>query len=430
MSQSARTLLYRKLSNNPNLTMDEAKRALVDERDIQPDTAEIYVKKYCDMHWDNDENAYVIIGADEEFEEELIEAQMGFSEDDDETLHEDVEVASLEQECPDPSEESWESGEAEAVVYQPGHPLVPPELPYMKRRLEADADDGRQDTTDVEAYIRALQSEDYGVCLIGEPGTGKGRLTKYAAAKRNKPYIRVNFGSRITKEKLVGGFVPKGAERGDMEEKLDEARELVEDEDDVRVAEALEILNVRDKFEWQDGLLTKAVRYGWDFVADEINGAPAEALLPLHGLLEDKESRTLELTEKGEVVKPHDDFNFVATMNPPHHPGTKELGDALKGRLIPLRVNYLSEDREASLMKMKTDNLSDAEVEKLVNLAGDIRSAYPEDLRVPCTPRELDKIAHMSTVVGLEGACHQILLGMATDKGDRDALEKRIGMQF
>jgi MoxR-like ATPase len=160
------------------------------------------------------------------------------------------------------------------------------------------------------------------------------------------------------------------------------------------------------------------------FQADEINAAPPEALMAFHGLLEDSANRSLELLEKGEVIEPHDDFMFVGTMNPPSFAGTRQMNDALKGRLIPIEVPYLEPKAEKGLLENTTD-LDSGTVDDLVEMAIDIRST---DNVPPCTLRELDKIAEMSDVMGLKGAAKMVLLSQAETENEKDAINKRIDM--
>lgn len=146
------------------------------------------------------------------------------------------------------------------------------------------------------------------VLLVGPTGTGKTHAVRALAQKLGVPYVRVNLNRAITPEDLVGQWVPSNGH-----------------------------------FVWADGLLTKFVRHGGIFVADEINAAPPEILFVLHQLLDDE--RKLVLTQKdGEVVKAHPRFMFVATMNPSDefgYEGTTNLNQAFLDRFqVILRYDY------------------------------------------------------------------------------------------
>ena len=186
-----------------------------------------------------------------------------------------VEVGEIDQESGAPTNEKFHHVPVREDV---GHPLVPNVPNYVPQEY----DDG---VTDVEAATFYASDPDMSLQLIGEPGTGKGHMVKWICQNANIPLVRVNMGMSITRSKLIGRFVPRNGDNG-LEEQLERAKDLAEGED-VSVEKALEIMNVREKFEWRDGLLTAAVKHGFWFLADEINAADSELLLPLNGLLED-----------------------------------------------------------------------------------------------------------------------------------------------
>lgn len=455
MSQKARKLIAYKLNSKaPDpIVFDELKEELENELGVKWNTAQNYIYDYCQYEkrhgtyggakvvydmvpkYQNMVSSEVGKSSTSDFEPTevsdlgSIESETsdkddsdGDNSDEDESLN----VADLEEPVPEKTGDTYQH----LPVREEGHQMVPDVRSYLKRPMGGSDVSVNIDKSKsaIEVVAKSMDSEDYGTLMIGEPGTGKGHMVRKICSETNHPMVRVNFGSRITKEKLVGGYVPRANGDG-LDAQIQKAEEMASDTNDLSVGEALETLNVREKFVWKDGLLTKAVRHGWVFLADELNAAPPETLMPLHGLLEDASNRSLELTEKGEVVDVHDSFKFVGTMNPPHHPGTKRLNDALMGRLIPIEIPYLEPDAEANLLQMRTE-VSSYEAEDLVELAQDLRSSYPNDIQTPCTPRELLKIAEMAEMMSLKSASRMVLKSMADTENEKDAIQKRIDMSF
>lgn len=300
------------------------------------------------------------------------------------------------------------------------HPLVPEDRDYLySERAEG--------VNDVEEFTFAMNNNDFGTLITGEPGTGKGHMVKHTAAKTNTPLIRVNMGVGITKKKLVGGFVPRANGEG-LEKEMRKAEEL-SDKHGIPVGKALETLNVREKFRWKDGLFTMAFKNGWWLLLDEINAADAETLMPLFGALEDKESRSLELTERSQKITPHPGFRLVATRNPKHHAGTKSMNHALLDRMFEIEQDYLDEQSETKLIESSTE-LNHKEATKVVNLAQSIRAAYPENVSRTLTPRGLKRIGKWAEIYSLEQAARKELTEGLDYEDEKDALERKIESVF
>jgi cobaltochelatase CobS len=147
---------------------------------------------------------------------------------------------------------------------------------------------------------------------------------------------------------------------------------------------------------WQDGILTTAMKKGHWIVFDEINAALPEILFTLHSLLDD--DRKILLPEKdNEIVIPHADFRFFATMNPPEeYAGTKDMNKALMSRFTAvLIVEVLSQQDEYKLLvdEKKADPKT---AETLVRIATALRDEkVKENIFYFCSTRDLVQCAFL-----------------------------------
>lgn len=202
--------------------------------------------------------------------------------------------------------------------------------------------------------LRACVQSNSAALLIGETGTGKTTLIREIAREEGKTLIRVSVNGSMGVEEILGKWlVNKGTTV------------------------------------WQDGILTMAARAGHWVVMDEINAALPEILFTLHSLLDD--DRKLVLAEKdNEVVVPHDEFRFFATMNPPEeYAGTKDMNKALISRFTAvLNIEVLNDTQELKLLMSKG---ADKDVAyKLVSLAKRLRNRKEKDeIFYFCSTRDL-----------------------------------------
>lgn len=277
-----------------------------------------------------------------------------------------------------------------------GHPLIPSEDEYFERDLPYAP---HADTNDVEALCTAMSDPDFSPLLIGDAGTGKDTLVRHVCSKTNRPVVRVNFGSDIRYEDLVGMYT------------LNKDKEMV----------------------WRDGYLTSAVKYGWVFIADELNAAPPESTMPLHQVTEERGKASLVLRTKSEVIEPHHQFRFIGTMNPEYH-GTNQLNNAFKSRFYPIVIDYLDKEREAELIDAKINQqetvVPPSQIETLCDLAQELRQRHDRsDMMTPITTREIIKICKFTRIMSVEEATRTVLLGHV-GSGDEPLVEDIIENTF
>lgn len=308
-----------------------------------------------------------------------------------------------------------------AVLDDPAHPLVPdPDHAYVEREV-------RDGWTDAELAARFLADEDYALLLTGETGVGKDRLLAHLCAQTNRPMVRVNFGSGTTYADLVGDYAPNSGAETD---RIDRVRRLA-DEHDVTLGEATELVGAEHAFEFTPGILYRAVKQGWTFVADELNAAGPAATMPLHGLTE--RDGQLVVKPTAEVIEPHPSFRFVATMNPPRYAGTSPLNDAFRSRFWELELDYLAPAAERRLLYETTALRRGVErdervAERLTELAASLRASYRDrDLATPTSHRTVIKVGRLVSEFGMApvAAAKQVFEARAAAE-DRNAVSKAV----
>ena len=193
------------------------------------------------------------------------------------------------------------------------------------------------------------------VLLIGETGTGKTSIIREQAKEQGFEITRFSITGETTVDEFVGKY------------ELEKGQTV-----------------------WKDGVLLDAMKKGKWLVCDEVNVALPEILFVLHSLLDDDRFVTVS-NHQGEVVKPHKDFRFFATMNPPEeYAGTKELNKAFQSRFaIILTLHYPPAKVEAKIVADKTGvSLEDAT--KMADVAVALRKAKADEkIFYTCSTRDL-----------------------------------------
>ncbi len=205
-----------------------------------------------------------------------------------------------------------------------------------------------------QQVIKACVKENKPALLIGETGTGKTTIIREEAMLESKKLIRIPVNGSTSIEEILGKWLAKDGSTY-----------------------------------WQDGILTKALKEGHWVTFDEINMALPEILAALQPLLDD--DRYIVLSEKdGEMVYPHPDFRFFATMNPSEeYAGTKEMNKALISRFTAvIYVQVPNADIEMKILIDKGATPKDAQ--DLVQLAGQLRK-FKKDEKIYyfCSTRDI-----------------------------------------
>lgn len=354
------------------------------------------------------------------------------------------------------------------VLEDVNHPLSPVTgHSYIPRKIRG--------TKDLDLITFALAHPKFACLLEGETGTGKDFALVHVAAETNRPLARTNFGIGTTFDQLVGGYAPKDEADDEVVARV----RALEEEHDLDRGDAIDLVSgASTQFEWDDGLLTWAVKNGGIFLADEINAAGGDATMPLHGVTEEEGNRYLALEEKGEVLTDlpvsddeitaaadahgldpedgderawaahyariakwddsthygryiHPEFRFAATMNPPRYQGSKELNAAFKQRFFVLPIDYLPPKGEQALLAETTpfdpDDDDDRRVmAQLTKMAENMRASYKqEDIVTPIGHRLLMQVGIWTAKLDVESAA-KLVLAEPAKREDRSKIQKMI----
>ncbi len=229
------------------------------------------------------------------------------------------------------------------------------------------------------------------VLLVGDTGCGKTTMVKQQAKKHKKNVMRFNLTGETTVDEFIGKYT--------LEEK---------------------------KTVWKDGILLTAMKEGHWLVVDEINVALPEILFVLHALLDDDRAVTVT-THDSEVVTPHKDFRFFATMNPvEEYSGTKDLNKAFLSRFpMILDVDYPDQATEYAILKQEAGC-----DEKTAAVCAEVgimlrRNKKENTIFYTCSTRDLIQWARLAGELGL-GQAFKVTIGnkaRADEKRINDVLE-------
>lgn len=177
------------------------------------------------------------------------------------------------------------------------------------------------------------------ILLVGETGTGKTSLVRFLAQQTNNGFRRVNHNGGTTVDDIVGKI----------------------------------LVNDKGTY-WVDGVLIESMRRGDWYVADEINASSPEILFVYHSLLDDDAYVVLP-ENGGEIVRPHKNFRFFATLNPSSdYTGVKELNKALMSRFIVFKTDFPSPKVEAGILHERT-GIKETDASRMIEFAAEVRAS-------------------------------------------------------
>lgn len=259
--------------------------------------------------------------------------------------------------------------------------FIPKALPY-------------KDTNGILEQVGILLNFRMPTLFIGETGVGKTSIGRYIASVTQNGFVRVNHNGSTAIEDIVGRYIA-----------------------------------VNGQTVWVDGALTKAMKEGMIYFADEINAAPAEINFVYHQVLDD--DGRLTLVEKDhEVVKAHPNFRFMAGMNPPtDYAGTKELNRALLSRFAVINVDYPDPKTEEAIIMERT-KVNAETAERMVAFAGQLRSSHQKGtMRYAISTRDLIMWGQLYQVYNLfVPSMEMAVLNKIDDEDEIKAVKDIVGL--
>lgn len=217
---------------------------------------------------------------------------------------------------------------------------------------------GFVETPYVEGIIRKAMRYvriGYPVHFSGPAGTGKTTLAMYIAAQIAQPIILIHGDEELGSSDLVGGQY--GFRRKKVVDNY--IQSVLKTEEDV-------------SSRWVDDRLTVACKYGFTLIYDEFTRSRPEANNILLSVLEEK---MLDLpAARGEEGHLRVDPNFRAifTSNPEEYAGVYKAQDALKDRMITIKLDRYDRDTETDITQART-GVSEMDAQRIVDIVRGFR---------------------------------------------------------
>lgn len=242
-----------------------------------------------------------------------------------------------------------------------------------------------------EIVIYALRNDET-LLLIGDSGVGKSMLIRYLAQETNTPLLSASAHADMTVENLLG---------------------------------AMTVVNKNTV--WRDGVIPSAMKRGYWLLIDEMNSIDPGVLKVLNELL-DTGRITITVAGNPKVVKAHDNFRLICTMNPPDNPiykGIESFSFEFFDRFeTVVYLDYLEPETEIQLIIKKTGYTDKNLVEKMVDFANRVRAGMQKgELFATVTTRGLLSWARKIEEFGVRTACEVSVLRKMSSADRNKALD-------
>ena len=207
-------------------------------------------------------------------------------------------------------------------------------------------------------YIKA----GFPIRFSGPAGTGKTTMAMYVAAQIGRPVILLHGDDEFGTSDLIGGQY--GYRRKKMVDNF--IHSVLKSEETVSP-------------EWVDNRITVACKYGFTLIYDEFTRSRPEANNVLLPILEEK---ILDLpAARGEegYLRVSPDFRAIFTSNPEEYAGVHKAQDALKDRMITIKLGHYDRETEVSIVEAKS-GLPRDEAERVVDIVRSFRESIKTKL--------------------------------------------------
>ncbi len=203
--------------------------------------------------------------------------------------------------------------------------------------------------------------------LVGPVGCGKTALSRYFAQELKQEFYWVTFSDALRPAHLLGSFDP-----------------VLAFQEGIR----------KEAFSF--GPLSQAALEGGVFLANEVNRGD-DFLLNI--FLDPLEERRLYIPALKTWIRVHENFYFIATMNPVESRGTRKIPEAFKSRIaVWLELTYPPPSLERQILSHNIRDLKfpidENDKAALVNIIQDLRQNA--DIEVPPSLRSCISIARLA----------------------------------
>lgn len=244
------------------------------------------------------------------------------------------------------------------------------------------------------------------VLVQGAHGTGKSTHIEQVAARLNWPAVRVNLDGHISRMDLVG-------------------RDAIVVRDGAQVTEFVE------------GMLPWALQNPVAIIFDEFDAGRPDVMFVIQRVLE-KDGR-LTLLDQNRVITPHPAFRLFATANTVglgnltglYH-GTQVLNQAQIDRFnVVATLNYLSPEKEATIVLAQVPEADPAIVDQMVAVAGLSRDGFAAgDLSTVMSPRTVISWAENLAIFGNVATAFRLAFVNKCDEAEQDLVAEYFQRAF
>lgn len=216
------------------------------------------------------------------------------------------------------------------------------------------------------------------VLIWGYHGSGKTTLAEQVCARSNRPAITIQHSVDTEAADIVGQWVLKGKET---------------------------------VFEY--GPLARAMRDGLVYIADEYDFALPNVLSVYQSVLNGGHLFIKNAPVEQAIVKPHENFRFIATGNTNGggdeiglYQGTQIQNAANYSRFgITIKLDYQKKEVEKVIISKKQPGLPETHVDYLLEFANKVREAFAnKTITNTLSTRELVKICKLAVMRAKNGA--------------------------
>jgi nitric oxide reductase NorQ protein len=221
-----------------------------------------------------------------------------------------------------------------------------------------------------------------GVNFEGASGTGKTSLALHVASLRQRPIVLITGDNEFGSSNLLGSN--NGFRRRKVVDNFIHSVLKVDEESSTS---------------WVDERLTIACKNGYTLVYDEFTRSKAEANNVLLPVLEEGLLIFPSAAGKGGYMKVHPEFRALFTSNPDDYAGVHLAQEALRDRLVTMRLEGFDEATQSGIVASKSGIAPEAAL-LLTRLVASAR-ANNDIYRINHSVRAALQIAKVAVVRGL-----------------------------